>query len=98
MILSFKVLMVGDTSPSQKLAGVVVCGGPHVCIVRTKNKIEGGYKNCYLSAMEFLEDLKYIEELGMVIQLFIIEEEAIVVKYTTDGELVGVTDIKFFTD
>lgn len=48
--------------------------------------------------MEFLEDLKYIEELGMVIQLFIIEEEAIVVKYTTDGELAGVTDIKFFTD
>lgn len=48
--------------------------------------------------MEFLEDLKYIEELGMVIQLFIIGDEAVVVKYETNGELVGVTDIKFFTD
>jgi hypothetical protein len=48
--------------------------------------------------MEFLEDLKYIEELGLVIQLFIIEDEAIVVKYKTNGELIGVTDIKFFAD
>jgi hypothetical protein len=48
--------------------------------------------------MEFLEDLKYIEELNMLVQLFIIEDEAIVIRYGTNGEFLGVTDIKFFTD
>jgi hypothetical protein len=67
----------------------------------SKHKIKyngGGYKNCYLSTMEFLEDLKYIEELNMLVQLFIIEDEAIVIRYGTNGEFLGVTDIKFFTD
>lgn len=48
--------------------------------------------------MEFLEDLKYIEELGIIVQLFLIEDEAVIVKYNKQGECLGVTDIKFFTD
>ena len=49
--------MVGGSSPSQKLGRVVVCGGNHVCIHKTQIKnIMGGYKNNYLSAMDFLEE------------------------------------------
>jgi hypothetical protein len=72
----------------------VDCGGNHVCIHKTQIKnIMGGYKNNYLSAMDFLEDLKYIEEIDIIIQFFFIEERAIVIKYSPEGKFLGVTDI-----
>jgi len=43
--------------------------------------------------MDFLEDLKYIEEIDIIIQFFFIEERAIVIKYSPEGKFLGVTDI-----
>jgi hypothetical protein len=48
--------------------------------------------------MDLLGSIKYIEEADMIVQIFVIEDIAWLVKYTKGGRLLGVSDIKVFID